>query len=272
MRSPKRPPRSLPDGASSVRRRARWRRAWGVGSLLGSLILLLMAAACAASVPEAVGTVRDFRAAGTCADRTPRTDCLHVRSATVRSAKRTGGRNPRYEVRLDGPPGVPHEMDMESDEPLFERLEPGDEVTVTLWRDYAIALARDGVTQPSTDSPESEPEWQAGLAVVLLVFGCYLLYLGAVLLARAREVARYGPPRGFGFFGVCTLWAALAAVPAGVAGAFASSGGGHENRGWLVLVTVWIALLPAVYAGVRWHERRARHAARTERQYGPRSI
>ncbi|MFE2495924.1 hypothetical protein ACFXKS_10415 [Streptomyces scopuliridis] len=83
-------------------------------------------------------------------------------------------------------------------------------------------------------------------------------------------MAEYGPPYGFWFFGKCTLWAAVAAVPAGMAGAFASMSRGHEDRGWLVLVAVWVALLPGVYFGVRWHARRRRHAARAERLYGPR--
>ncbi|MFJ8374913.1 hypothetical protein ACIQ9I_25515 [Streptomyces sp. NPDC094461] len=245
---------------------------WGAGALLGTLVLLVAAGGFAASVPESVGTVQDFRSAEPCTERTARTDCLRSETATVRSTERTGGRNPTYEVRLDGPPDVPRKMEMGSDEPLFERLRPGDEVTVTLWRDYATALDRDGVRQHSTDSPESDPEWQAGLAAVCLVFGGYLLYLGVVLLARAREVATYGSPRGIWFFGMCALWAALAAIPAGVAGAFASSGRGHEGRGWLVLVVVWIVLLPAVYSGVRWRESRGRHAARAERLYGPRAI
>ncbi|MFF9351852.1 hypothetical protein [Streptomyces sp. NPDC014734] len=229
---------------------------WGVGSLLGALFLLVATAGFAASIPEAVSTVRDFRSAEPCTDRTAPADCLRSITATVRSTERTGGRNPKYTVRLDGPAGVPHEMEMEAEGPLFELLKPGDEVTVTRWRDYATALGRDGVTQQSDDSPESEPEWQAGLAAVCLVLGCYLFYLGGVLLTRAREVAANGPPRGFWFFGMCALWGALAAIPAGVAGAFASSGRGHEDWGWLVLVVVWIVLLPAVYVGVRWREGR----------------
>ncbi|WP_030350838.1 hypothetical protein OIE62_21945 [Streptomyces scopuliridis] len=251
-------------------RRARWRRVWGIGSLLGALVLLLAVAGFAASVPEAVGTVRAFRSAHTCTDGGSRTDCFHAKSATVRSTERTGGKNPKYEVRLDGPAGVPDDVDLGADEPLFKRLKPGDEVTVTMWRDYATALSRDGVTQQSGDSPESEPEWQAGLAAVSLTLACYLLYLGVVLLARARKVAEHGPPYGFWFFGMCTLWAAVAVVPAGIAGAFASIGPGHEDRGWLVLVAVWAALLPGVYFGVRWHGRRRRRTARAKRLYGPR--
>ncbi|MFE6667587.1 hypothetical protein ACFVFH_29035 [Streptomyces sp. NPDC057697] len=235
---------------------------WGAGALLGALVLLVAGGGFAASVPESIATVREFRVAAPCTDRAARTGCLRTYTATVRSTERTGGRSPRHEVGLDGPPDVPWVMEMGSDEPLFKRLRAGDEVTVTLWRDHATALEHDGVRQHSTDSPESDPEWQAGLAVACLVFGCYLLFLGGFLLARAREVAAHGLPRGIRFFGTYAPWAALAVIPAGIAGAFASSGRGHENRGWLVLVAVWTALLPAVYAGVRWREARGRHAAR----------
>ncbi|WP_051835897.1 hypothetical protein [Streptomyces sp. NRRL WC-3549] len=58
--------------------------------------------------------------------------------------------------------GVPGEMECGADGPLFERLKPGDQVTVAQWHDYATALGRDGVTQQSRDTPESEPEWPAG--------------------------------------------------------------------------------------------------------------
>ncbi|MGF1341731.1 hypothetical protein ACQSMD_16670 [Streptomyces flavovirens] len=253
-------------------RRPWWWRGWGVGSLLGALVLLLALAGFVGSVSEAVGTVRAFRSADTCADGQARADCFHSTSATVRSTERTGGRNPEYKVRLDGPEAVPGEVDLGADGPLFERLKPGDEVTVTRWRDYAAALGRGGVTQQTRDSPESEPEWQAGLGAICLTLACYLLYVGVTLLARARKTAEEGLPYGFRFFGMCTVWSAVAVVPAGMAGALASGGHGHENRGWLVLAAVWAVLLPGVHFGVRWRDARRRRAARAERLYGPRPV
>ncbi|HBF83150.1 MAG TPA: hypothetical protein DD420_25500 [Streptomyces sp.] len=253
-------------------RRAWWWRVWGVGSLLGALVLLLALAGFVGAIPEAVGTVRAFRSADKCPDRQAGADCFRSTSATVRSTERTGGRSPEYKVRLDGPATVPGEVDLGADGPLFERLKPGDEVTVTLWRDYAPALGRGGVTQQTRDSPESDPEWQAGLGAICLTLACYLLYVGVTLLARARKTAEEGLPYGFRFFGMCTVWAAVAVVPAGLVGALASSGHGHENRGWLVLTAVWVALLPGVHFGVRWRGARRRRAVRAERLYGPRSV
>ncbi len=244
---------------------------WGAAALLGAVLALLGSAGGAASVSGGIDTVRAFRAAadGCTAADTPRKDCFTTQRAVVRGTERTGARSSEYWVRLDGPAAVPEEVDLGAEGPLFRELQPGDEVTVTLWRDYATALSRDGTTQHSRDTPEGEPEWGAGMAVVCLTVFCYLLYLGTVLLTRPRELAERGSPFGFRFYGVCALCACVAAIPAGIVGAFAGQGAGEEHRGWIVLTAVWLALLPCVYAGVRRYAGRSSRAAYAERLYGP---
>ncbi|AZS84205.1 hypothetical protein ELQ87_07845 [Streptomyces griseoviridis] len=245
-----------------------WLRLWGTAALVGALLTALGAVASATAVAEAVDTVRAYRTAEACQDGKARSDCLTTRTATVRATERTGGRSARYAVRLEHTPGVPELVRLAGDEPLLRLLRPGDGITVTLWRDHATAIHRDGVTQHSTDTPETDPEWRTGLAAVLLVLACYLLYVGTTLLARTREIAERGAPRGFRFFGTRALWTALAVIPAGAAGALASGGAGHEERGWIVLLAVWGALVPLVLAVLRRRDGRRRRDQRSARLYG----
>ncbi|MER5885257.1 hypothetical protein ABT160_15625 [Streptomyces sp. NPDC001941] len=221
------------------------------------MFVLLIAATGIGAAPDEVEDLRSYRSSRPCAHPAADAydDCFRTERATVLDTRRTG-KSAEYWVELDGSAAVPGEVDLGGDEPLFETLRPGDEVTVTLWRDHGTALERGGVTQYTRDNPEGSPEWAAGIAAGLLAVGAYLVYLGVVLLTRAGTLAAYGSPYGFRFFGKCTLWAALATIPAGMAGAAVSAAPGREGHGWPVLLAVWALLLPAVYAGVRWHERR----------------
>jgi translation elongation factor EF-1alpha len=62
---------------------------------------------------------------------------------------------------------------MGGSEPLLKRLRPGDNVTVTLRRDYATAVRQGKVSQKTADSPEGEPVFVCALALAVICGGAY---------------------------------------------------------------------------------------------------
>ncbi|MFF2211470.1 hypothetical protein [Streptomyces antibioticus] len=216
-----------------------WRRIWGSCLALLGLALLLVAAAGALLVPDVVADERAFRAARPCAG-TDTGDCLRSVPATVRGTLiREQPRNYAYVLELDGPRPVPGDLDMGGADPLLEKLRAGDRVTVTLWRDYAIAVGKDGVTQYSSDSPEGEPEFVTAVALALLPLGAFAAHAGGDVLVRARVYAARGLPGHLVPRGRRALGAACCALPAGLAGAWAG--------GPVAVAVLWVLLAGALW-------------------------
>ncbi|MFG2836945.1 hypothetical protein ACGFZH_20475 [Streptomyces zaomyceticus] len=78
------------------------------------------------------------------------------------------------------------EIDKGSAGPLLDRLAPGDEVTITLWRDDAVAVARDGTAQGTADTREGEAKFVAAVVLILLSADAFLLRSGGSALVRPR--------------------------------------------------------------------------------------
>ncbi|MFD1662987.1 hypothetical protein ACFSL4_33675 [Streptomyces caeni] len=235
-----------------------WHRTWGTFTALLGVAVVLASAAALASVPSFTDDERSFLAAGPCPAGSSSSDCLRSVPATVRGTViREGTRTSEYTLELAGPRSVPSEVDMASPEPLLKHLHRGDAVSVTLWRDYATAVSRDGVTQQTNDTPVDEPVYVAALALALLSVGIFGAHAGGVAALRARRHALRGLPPALVTRGKQAIGAALCAIPAGMVGALTNALGTIVL--WAVLVgpVCWlIQRLETQHAG-----RHARYSA-----------
>ncbi|MFD9972829.1 hypothetical protein [Streptomyces sp. NPDC059017] len=238
------------------RRPAWWNRAWGL--LVVPLAVMAGAAGIVVlvTVPDSVNEVRAFRSARPCTfPQAVAADCLRTYPATVRgTAVENQGRSQLYLLKLDGPPPIPAELDMDGEVPLLKHLRKGDHVTVTVWRDYAPAVTKDGVTQESTDTPEGWPEFQTAFALDLLTVGGYGGFAGTTAVRHAR---RRSLPDWVALWGRWTMGAVVVSVPAGIIGY-------ETGTGPVVVALLWLALLPAVWLVVKRRERHdsGRHSRR----------
>ncbi|OAH09857.1 hypothetical protein [Streptomyces jeddahensis] len=237
-------------------RRARWNWAWGLlvvplAAMAGAAGVVVLA-----TVPDSVDEVRAFRFARPCTLPGAATaNCLRTYPATVRgTAIENQGRSQLYLLKLDGPHPIPAELDMDDEVPLLRHLRKGDHVTVTVWRDYAMAVNKDGVTQESTDTPEGLPEIQTAFALDLLTVGGYGGFAGVTAVRHAR---RRSLPRSVVLWGRWAVGAVLASVPAGIVGY-------ETGTGPVGVALLWLVLLPVVWLVVERVERHdpGRHSRR----------
>ncbi|MGW5236377.1 hypothetical protein ACWEQU_29825 [Streptomyces nodosus] len=228
-----------------------WHRVWGTAAVLLGAAAVTATAVLLASVPGALEDVRAYRAARPCPSPVaPAADCLRTVPATVRGKTiQEGHRNPRYKLFLDGPRGVPAELEMDGPDPLLSKLHKGDTVTLTRWRGYTTAVSEGGVTQGSADTPDGEPEALTALALALLAVGLYGMYAGAVAARHASRHAREGLPVRIESLGIATFWAAVAALPAVMVG---------DRTGPVGVVVSWLALLLLILLIVLRVERKSR--------------
>ncbi|MFI7360479.1 hypothetical protein ACIBTP_42110, partial [Streptomyces avidinii] len=228
---------SLPPEWGTVRRRTVWRRVWGLCAALLGIATLLLGVAGLTFLP---GLIEDEKAFGTAASCTTSSshqdDCLRSFDATVtRTVIKEHAKSSEYTLYLNGPAPVPRSIDMGSSEPLLKRLRPGDDVTVTLWRDYATAVRQGKSSQETADTPEGESVFTCALALALICGGAYGLYAGGTALARARRHAVRDLPAALVTRGKEAGGAALCTLPAIVVGDFTSVP---------VMLVVWLGLLP----------------------------
>ncbi|MBM9507163.1 hypothetical protein [Actinacidiphila acididurans] len=188
---------------------------------------------------------RAYAAAVPCAAPVPeRPDCLRTVPATVVKATiRQSGRTKVHDLELSGPAPASGTIDMGSAGPLLKRLRPGDRVTVTVWRHYAISVSRDGITQKTEDNPVGHSDAATAVALAVLVGGTYLLWAGGGTLWVARSAAAQGLPPVLARWGKAAVGAAVAALPAGFAGV---AWGGPP-----MVAAVWLALCAIVWRVVR---------------------
>ncbi|MFJ5937167.1 hypothetical protein [Streptomyces sp. NPDC093071] len=159
-----------------------------------------------------------------------------------------------FSVRLRGPREVSGDVDMDAPGPLLKDLRPGDVVTVTLWRDYVVAVAKDGRSQETADTPSGEPQFVTAVGSALLSAGVFTAYAGGRTLTRARRYGERGWPRLLVVHGKTAFGAMLCTVPAMIVG---------DLAGVPLQMIVWLVPLPAVWWFVRRSELRGRgrHAA-----------
>ncbi|MFF9402490.1 hypothetical protein [Streptomyces sp. NPDC014744] len=241
---------SLPPEPGDVRRRV-----WGLCAALLGVAMLLLGAAGLAIVPDLIEDEKAFGTATACtAPSSLQDDCRRSFDATVtRTVIRDQARSSEYTLYVDGPARVPRSIDMGGSEPLLKRLRPGDNVTVTMWRDYATAVRQGKVSQETADTPEGEPVFVCALALAVICGGAYGLYAGGTALARARRHAVRGLPATLVPRGKEAAGAALCTLPALVVGDFTSVP---------VMLVVWLGLLPLVRWVVQRQQQRStgRHA------------
>ncbi|MFE9042565.1 hypothetical protein ACFYOG_16825 [Streptomyces sp. NPDC007818] len=242
----------------STRRHTLWNQTWGAAAALLGLAALTVATLGLAAVPGAATDERQYLQAETCADATPapHASCLHARKARVATVViRDEPKQEEFTLRLHKTPGLPQEIDMGGEGPLLERLEAGDDVTVTLWRDYAVVVARDGIAQETADTPEDEAESILAVALALIPLGTFLLHTGASACARARAWADTGLPAVLLLRLKWALGSTLCVLPAVALADLADLGPVGE-------ALVWCAMVPLVRHYLVWKAVRGqgRHA------------
>ncbi|MEU6009540.1 hypothetical protein [Streptomyces sp. NPDC047453] len=243
------------DGRPALRLRTLWYRCWGAGAALLGVALLVAAGAGLTTVTDHMTEERAYRAARPCG-RAVTEDCLRSVQATVRDTVIQKGpkQYARYALELGGPVPVPREVAMKGAEPLLRHLRAGDVVTVTMWRDYAIAVDKDGVTQRSKDTPEGRPGFTTAAALGLITFALFVVREGGHVIVRAPGYAATGVPAGLARRGRRAVVVVACALPAGLFGKWTGPVG---------VIVLWSALVGLLFAVFRLLDtrRRGRHAA-----------
>lgn len=238
-------------GRRGLRLRTFWYYCLGVGAVLFGVLTLLSAGIALAVVPGIVADERDYQAARPCGEHVTE-DCVRSVRATVLGTKiEEKYKGSRYELQLDGPDPVPRVVSMWGAEPLLRHLNAGDEVTVTLWRDYAIAVSKDGVTQRPKDVPDGRGTFITAASLVGVALGIFAVRAGAHMVAHAPGHAATGIPAGLVRQGKRAVAVAGCAVPAGLFGIWTGPVG---------VAGLWLALAGLLLVVFRRRDNRDRHA------------
>ncbi|WP_137235673.1 hypothetical protein [Streptomyces sp. BPSDS2] len=165
-------------------------------SVVGS-VLVLAAAVLFALLPGALSEAADFRAARPCSEvSAPESgDCLSEWPATVVSTG-TGRSNKAVTnwVTLDGEAEEPpFRIRMRGHGPVWEKLAPGDRVTVLSWRDVVWAVEAGELRQDTADEPGRGATVRLAVGLALLIVGSVFLR-GAGWLHRRRAVRATDAP------------------------------------------------------------------------------
>ncbi|WP_432025097.1 hypothetical protein [Streptomyces parvus] len=165
-------------------------------SVVGS-VLVLAAAVLFALLPGSLSEAADFRAARPCSEvaAAEKGDCLAEWPATVVSTE-TGRSNKAVTNwgTLDGGAAEPpFRVRMQGDGPVWEKLAPGDRVTVLSWRDVVWAVEAGELRQDTTARPGRESTVQLAVGLTLLVVGTVFLR-GAGWLHRRRATRATDTP------------------------------------------------------------------------------
>ncbi|MEU4729204.1 hypothetical protein [Streptomyces sp. NPDC023588] len=238
-------------------------RGAGTGGVLGPLLwallglaLLALSAVPSLAVPGQLAVERAFLEARPCADEPAAdatTDCLRTVRGTARSAQYAkSARAVMYQVQLRPPVPAPADrpLNLDPDGPLAERIQPGDTVEVTTWRNLLVAVSHDGVRETLPGLPDEDPAMSVGFTLigVWLAALAFAASLGSARRTRALAAGRpFVPPVRFG----PAKWAGVLVVP--LAAGFLS---GSVWDGWTaVAMTVALSSLiavPATIAALRW--------------------
>ncbi|MGW2893178.1 hypothetical protein ACWDAO_00720 [Streptomyces sp. NPDC001212] len=233
---------SRSDSQPALRLRTLWYRCCGAGAVLLGIVLLVAAGGVLAMVPDTMAEERAYQAARPCGSAVTE-DCLRSVQATVRDTviKRGSKEYSRYALELDGPDPGPWVVDLKGAEPLLRHLRAGDVVTVTMWRDYEIAVGKDGVTQPAKDTPEGRPGFTTAAALGTITFGWFVVRVGGQVVARAPGYATTGMRAVLARQGKRAVVVVACALPAGLFGKWTGP------VGVIVLWAVLVGLVLAVF-------------------------
>lgn len=174
----------------------------GVLLILLSLIsAVLCFLAFAAWLPSDGERYRDYQAAEPCpAQATEHVraekDCLSTwRYVVEKTVVKSGGKNSTYRATLKGGASWRRIVDFGDPGPLLEKLEPGDQVTGTIWRRTIVALSKDGLRQNTSEAPRNELQMNAAFGLMAGLLAALAFVFGAVRLVRTRtpEPFTWGP-------------------------------------------------------------------------------
>ncbi|MFI6639259.1 hypothetical protein [Streptomyces sp. NPDC050504] len=246
------------DGGGLVERAVRV--AGAVCCWLVGLVLATGAVGLAAEVPASLRVERAYASAEPCPPHVrggADSDCLYEIHAEVTGTVVKGGRYSEYTLGLKGREPLPEKVSLGDDEPLLGGLDPGDSVTVTLWRDYPTAVSRGGVTQVSAETPDGEADFTTGFALFVAVAAAYLFFAGCVLV-RARRGGGHALVEGL----VHASVAVGCVIVAGFVGAAAAGLVGPDRPGPWAVLAAWGLLTPPALAVTRALRRRRATARR----------
>ncbi|MGW1206147.1 hypothetical protein [Streptomyces cyaneofuscatus] len=194
--------------------------------------MVLAAAVLFALLPGPLSEAREFRAARSCAEiggsAVENGDCLAEWPATVVSTETGRTRKAASNwVTLDPGAGEPpFRLRMRGYGPVWEKLTPGDRVTVFTWRDKVWGLGAGELRQATTAKPGNTATAQLAVGLALLIIGAVFLR-GSGWLHRRRAIG--APPARTSQI-LVPMAATFIAVGVAVTAAVAT------DRLWLVLV------------------------------------
>ncbi|MFE0698949.1 hypothetical protein [Streptomyces sp. NPDC058872] len=156
------------------------------------LLSLIAAAACYSAfawwLPYDSKRYQDYRAAESCSSRAMgqgRTDCLSTWRLTVEeTVRKTAGKGSSYKATLTDQDSWRGTVFFGDPGPLLKRLEPGDQVTATVWRRDIVVLGKDGVRQNTSRAPRDELQMNAAVGLLAALVALQVFVFGAVRLVR----------------------------------------------------------------------------------------
>ncbi|MEU0919646.1 hypothetical protein ABZ384_19635 [Streptomyces cyaneofuscatus] len=195
--------------------------------------MVLAAAVLFALLPGPLSEARRFRTARPCAEiggsAVENGDCLAEWPATVVSTGtgRTRRAAGNWVTLAPGAGEPPFRLRMRGYGPVWEKLTPGDQVTVFTWRDKVWGLGAGELHQATTVKPGNTATARLAVGLALLIVGAVFLR-GAGWLHRRRAI---GAPPARTSQVVVPMAAAFLAAGIAVTAAVAT------DRLWLVLLT-----------------------------------
>ncbi|MGC4905005.1 hypothetical protein ACLQ2J_04725 [Streptomyces cyaneofuscatus] len=195
--------------------------------------MVLAAAVLFALLPGPLSEAREFRTARPCAEiggsAVENGDCLAEWPATVVSTGtgRTRRAAGNWVTLAPGAGEPPFRLRMCGYGPVWEKLTPGDQVTVFTWRDKVWGLGAGELHQATTVKPGNTATARLAVGLALLIVGAVFLR-GAGWLHRRRAI---GAPPARTSQVVVPMAAAFLAAGTAVTAAVAT------DRLWLVLLT-----------------------------------
>ncbi|MEU6273184.1 hypothetical protein ABZ871_12375 [Streptomyces populi] len=241
--------RSVPE-----RTRREWRHA-AAWTLLG-LALSAVAVVPGSFVPGGVATEAAFEDARPCAGEAEARDdgasCLRtIRGTVISAGNARSGKATVFRVMLRPPVPAPADrpIDLDAHGDLSERVEPGERVSVTTWRDDVVAVSQDGVRERLSGLPDEDPIMFIGAALVC-VWSAALAFIAAFGGARrARRLATGRPV-------VPRIEIGAKSVPVVVVPFAVAFCAGRLWDTWTAVVTtvvVWALIAtPATILALRW--------------------
>ncbi|MFD7085670.1 hypothetical protein [Streptomyces sp. NPDC059918] len=110
-------------------------------------------------------------------------DCVRTLALTVDRTVVKKGRNGKFEATLSNQDARKIVVLFGDPGPVLARLEPGDQVTATVWRGRVMTVAKEDVRQSSADEPRDDAQMDAGLATFAGLLAALGLGFAIALLA-----------------------------------------------------------------------------------------